>query len=304
MAKVVVRSSSRAVSVAICAFVAAGPCTTLAEPFRLEETQMQSYDRSQQDAASSSTVVVAVESVAANGRRANDEFARGQPDIPGDVALLALGLLLEGANLATRDVRQAQRHDSQSPQSRASSPREEIMGRALIGLLAEGRARARARRAARRQARRQFAHQVAAMAEPFTRWLPVDAALAIADILAGYSQDRVASIINRLAEHGGVEEERARALARQAFNGWVDEALAYFARNPAVRDLVTQQGEEMATDALDDLRARSQSADTWVAQFARRVLQRSASDHSAPGATAPTPAPAPALTVNSSGSGA
>lgn len=267
---------------------------------------MESHDRSHQDAASSSAPAVSGESVAANGRMANGELASGRPDLLGDVTLLALGLLLEGASLATRDVRQTQLHETESSPTRASSSGGGITGRMLIGLIAEGRVRARARRAAMRQARRQFARRISSMAEPFTRWLPVDAALAVADILAGYSQESVERIINQLAEHGRIEEERARALARQAFDGWVDEALAYFAQNPAVRDLVTQQGEEMATGALDDLRSRTQSADSWVAQFARRVLQRSAANQAADqdASVATTPAPVPALTVTPSGSGA
>jgi hypothetical protein len=253
---------------------------------QLKETQMENRDRSQRDAASFSTPVVSVESMDANGHRANDELAGGQPELHADITLLALGLLLEGASLATRDVGQTRLHDPQSPHVGASSSPREMTRSALIGLIVEGRVRARARRAAMRQARRQFARQISSMTEPFTRWLPVNAALAIADIVAGYSEESVERIINRLAEHGRIEEGRARALARQAFDGWVDEALTYFAHNPAVRDLVTQQGEEMATGALDDLRSRTQSADTWVAQFARRVLQRSAPDHSAQDATA------------------
>lgn len=279
-----------------------------------EETQMEGRVRSQQEGASSSTAVVPAEAVAANGHRVNDEVAGGQPERDVDITALALGLLLEGASLATRNVGQAQPHDPQSPPTGASSPRAERTRSVLIGLLAEGRARARTRRAARRQARRRFIRQVSSMAEPFTHWFPVDAALAIADIFAGYGQENVERILNQLAAHGRIEEERARTLARQAFDVWVDEALAYFAQNPAVRDLITQQGEEMATGALDDLRSRSQSADTWVAQFARRVLQRSAPVATSPVvtspvvtspvATAPVPSPAPALPVNPGGGGA
>ena len=270
---------------------------------------MEGRVRSQQEGASSSTAIVPAETVAANGHRVSDEVAGGQSERDVDIAALALGLLLEGASLATRNVGQAQPHDPQSPQTGASSTRAEQTRSVLIGFLAESRVRAQARRAARRQARRRFVRQVSALAEPFTHWLPVDAALALADIVAGYGQENVERIINQFAAQGRIEEERARTLARQAFDVWVDEALAYFAQNPAVRDLITQQGEEMATGALDDLRSRSQSADTWVAQFARRVLQRSAPDRGAPVATssvatAPVPSPSPALPVNPGGGGA
>lgn len=222
-----------------------------------------------------------------------DEVASRQPDPTGDIALIGLGLLLEGSNLVTRRVEYLDVSGSSSREYGASSARVAITRRALIGLVAESRAQARARQDGARKARKRFVDRVTSRAAPLTHWFPVDVTLAFADILTGYGRWKVESFVERLAEHGRVEEERARALAQQAFAGWVDEALAYFARNPAVRELVMQQGEEVAAGALDDLRMRSQSVDSWLAQATHRFFQR-ATQTRAPVATEPATAPTPA----------
>ncbi|MGE5334192.1 MAG: hypothetical protein ACM3N4_05785 [Nitrososphaerota archaeon] len=221
-----------------------------------------------------------------------DEVASRQPDPTGDIALIGLGLLLEGSNLVTRQVGLSHVSDISSPESDASSARGALARRALIGFVAESRAQARARQDVARKARKRFVDRIASRAAPLTHWFPVDVTLAFADILTGYGRWKVESFVERLAEHGRVEEERARALAQQAFEGLVDEALAYFARNPAVRELVMQQGEEVAAGALDDLRLRSQSVDSWLAQATHRFFQR-ATQTRAPAATEPATAPAP-----------
>jgi hypothetical protein len=146
---------------------------------------------------------------------------------------------------------------------------------AFIGLVVEAHTRARERRDAARQARLDAFRRFSKAIAPATRWLPVEVALTATEILADYGQRTAEKTVARLARQGRIEEERARALARRALLGWINEALTYATRNPEVRELVTQQGGELATNALDELRTRSESVDTWLEQMTQRVLRRS-----------------------------
>jgi hypothetical protein len=112
-------------------------------------------------------------------------------------------------------------------------------------------------------------------ASPASHFLPVEVALAATEILVDYGQRTAERTLERLVRQGRLEEEQARALAQRAILGWIDEALTYATANPEVRELVTQQGEELATSALDELRTRSESVDTWLAQITQRVIKHS-----------------------------
>ena len=251
---------------------------------------MESHDGDQRDPVSLPAVP--------GGLTSYDEVTTSQPDLIEGIALLGLGLFLEGSNLVMRYAGLSQADGSSSQDNGSNISSAQLTRHALIGLLVESRARARARRAAVRQARRQFVARVSSAVAPLTHRFPVDVSLALADILTGYGRWKVESTVDRLAEQGWIEEVRARALAQRAFDSLVDEALAYFARNPAVRELVVQQSEEAAAGALDDLRMRAQSADTWLAQFTRRVLQRATR---APGSIAAEPDRSVANAIDKSG---
>jgi len=232
---------------------------------------------------------------------AHDELADLPPDAIGALALLGLGLLLESSTWVARQANPPSRTgDVAAYDGRSDVPQEHVTRRALVGLIVETRARARSRREAARQARRDFLRRLSEAAAPVTNWLPVEVTLTAAEILADYGQKTVTKTVARLAQHGRIEEEEARALAQQAILGWMDEAITYATRNPAVRDLVAQHGEELAASALDDLRTRSESMDTWLAQATRKVLKRSIPAH-APAAGEKTLGTAP---IAASGSGA
>ncbi len=54
----------------------------------------------------------------------------------------------------------------------------------------------------------------------------------------------------------------------------VDEFINQLAENPELQDLVTQQGLSLASEARDEVRERTVSADNLVEALARRILRR------------------------------
>lgn len=205
---------------------------------------------------------------------AADGLATRQTDALGALALLGLGLILQGSDLVMQQLRQSGVLRDAGQDEPAGAQNGEVTRHALVGLVADTRARARRRREDARHVRQEAFRRFARVAAPVTHWLPVEVALTATEILADYGQRTVEQTVARLARQGKIEEEQARALAERAILGWMDEGLTYGTTNPAVRELVTQQGEELATSALDDLRSRSESIDTWLAQTTRKVLKR------------------------------
>lgn len=230
---------------------------------------MASLDGDRRDLPASSTV-----DGASGPNGGAEQLAGRQTDAVGALALLSLGLLLQGSDVVMQQLRQSGVVREAGQADPTETQNGEVTRRALVGLVVETRARAQRQREAARRARQDVFRRLARVAAPVVHWLPVEVALTATEILADYGQRTVEETVARLARQGQLEEEQARALAQRAILGWIDEALSYGTRNPAVRELVTQQGEELATSALDDLRTRSESIDTWLAQATRKVLKR------------------------------
>lgn len=230
---------------------------------------MASLDGDRRDLPASSTVDGAS---SPNGRA--EQLASRQTDTVGALALLSLGLLLQGSDVVMQQLRQSGVLREAAQADPAETQNGEVTRRALVGLVVETRARAQRRREEARRARRDVFRRLARVAAPIAHWLPVEVALTATEILADYGQRTVEETIARLARQGQFEEEQARVLAQRAILGWINETLSYGTRNPEVRELVTQQGEELATSALDDLRSRTEFIDTWLAQATRKVLKR------------------------------
>ncbi len=226
------------------------------------------------------------------------------------LSLLGLGAALEGADSVTDQVRQwspPTATNADDADEALGWPDASEIGSALLGLLFEAEAQMRSRLvAARHSSRRMRMRLTRATAPIISRFVPIEIALAgmeLMEMLEDYSSWRFDSWVRR----GRVEEVRARAFTRQAMENWVDEGLAYFARNPAVRELILQQGEEFATSALDEIRSNSASVDSWFEEMTRRLLRRSATaqrEHAPTTEQAPAGEGAPAPRVAAGGSGA
>lgn len=212
-----------------------------------------------------------------NGRQPdNDQLPYDQRDMAQALTLLGLGIALEGADRVTGEVRKW-KHSTQSGSGKAPEWLDtNEMRYALIGLLFEAEAQMQRRIRVIRQARTRFRMRLArAVAPIISRIVPIEVALTgieLMEMLEDYRSQRV----QRWTRLGRIEETEARDFTRHAMNDWVDEGLAYFARNPAVRDLIMQQGGEFATSALDEIRANSASVDSWFEEMTRRVLRRPA----------------------------
>lgn len=89
---------------------------------------------------------------------------------------------------------------------------------------------------------------------------------------------------------GQVEAQRSRALASVAIMSVVRESVAYLASEPAVQQIVQEQGTTLATDVLGEVREYTVSADTFVDSLVRRLFSRrprldAPSKATSPGAT-------------------
>jgi hypothetical protein len=83
---------------------------------------------------------------------------------------------------------------------------------------------------------------------------------------------RGATVVDRWTDVGRAAEQRSRALVRHAtFDGEdevIEQVVGKLAQEPALRDLVTQQGVGMAGELMGAIRTRTSRAD---AQWERRV---------------------------------
>lgn len=99
----------------------------------------------------------------------------------------------------------------------------------------------------------------------FTR--PLDRAF---DRLVTRGQQRV----NGWVELGRAQEPDARRLARMAYLEVVDEFIGYLAENKELGDLVQKKSVGLATEAVDEFRSRTVSADAMAENIVRRILRR------------------------------
>lgn len=90
---------------------------------------------------------------------------------------------------------------------------------------------------------------------------------------------------------GRSEARHSRTLAGVAITSIVREAVAYLASEPAVQQIVQEQGTTLATDVLGEVREYTVSADTFVDGLVRKFFR---SRLSAP-AGAPPPSATPVL---------
>lgn len=96
---------------------------------------------------------------------------------------------------------------------------------------------------------------------------PLDRAF---DRLVANGQKRV----NDWVELGRTQEPGTRQLARKAYLGVVDEFISHLAENQELADLVQEQSVGLASEAVDEIRSRTVSADALAEGIVRRILRR------------------------------
>ncbi len=80
--------------------------------------------------------------------------------------------------------------------------------------------------------------------------------------------------INDWIELGRTQEPGARRLARKTYMEIVDELIGNLAENPELADLVQKKSVGLATEAVDEIRSRTVSADALAENIVRRILRR------------------------------
>lgn len=91
--------------------------------------------------------------------------------------------------------------------------------------------------------------------------------------LNAWSQ-RGEQILNGWIENGRIEETHSRAIARHGTSETIDEFLNLLAENKELQNLIAEQGTGIATEALDQARERTVTADEIAERFVRTILRR------------------------------
>lgn len=96
---------------------------------------------------------------------------------------------------------------------------------------------------------------------------PIDRAF---DRLVTRGQKRV----NEWVELGRAQEPGARRVARKTYEQVIDEFIGQLADNKELADLVQKKSVGLATEAVDEFRSRTVSADAMAENIVRRILRR------------------------------
>lgn len=80
--------------------------------------------------------------------------------------------------------------------------------------------------------------------------------------------------VNDWVELGRTQEPAARRIARKTYAEIVDEFIDHLAENPELADLVQKKSIGLATEAVDEFRSRTVSADAMAESIVRRILKR------------------------------
>ena len=80
--------------------------------------------------------------------------------------------------------------------------------------------------------------------------------------------------INDWVELGRTHEPGARRIARKTYEEVVDEFIGQLADNQELADLVQKKSVGLATEAVDEFRSRTVSADAMAENIVRRILRR------------------------------
>lgn len=80
--------------------------------------------------------------------------------------------------------------------------------------------------------------------------------------------------VQRWVEIGRAEEPRSRALARSGVEDVINDIVSFLAANPEVAELVQQQSVGLAGEVVEEVRAKTVSADVLAETLVRRLLRK------------------------------
>lgn len=80
--------------------------------------------------------------------------------------------------------------------------------------------------------------------------------------------------VNNWIELGRTQEPGARRVARKTYEQLVDDLISNLAENRELADLVQKKSVGLATEAVDEFRSRTVSADVMAENIVRRILRR------------------------------
>lgn len=191
---------------------------------------------------------------------------------------LLLGGATEGGDQISRRLKRWQATiASQGSQVYSESPDEsqgERLRYAAIGLLSQAPDLAQGALSAAVGVAASTYGRVSHWLSPVTHSRPMRPVLRRYDDLAA----RGATVVDRWTDAGRMAEQRSRALARQAaFDGEdevIEQVVGKLAQEPAIRDLVTQQGVGMADEIMGAIRVSTSQADTRWERRVRALFRR------------------------------
>jgi hypothetical protein len=210
-----------------------------------------------------------------------------------DITLVSITRLLVGAALigldeltrqlpewerkATQDTIRGERSNGpetsgQQPPSVARSPSLDDTGSALLGLVFQSEDLLRRGGATLGRVERATWKLAAPIHKPLRTWRLFGPMRRQYDRLA----ERGETQVHRWVQRGRVEARYSRAFTEGAIQGTFDRSMDELSQAPQIQDLVTQQTTSMAGEMINEVRARSVSADTLAEGIVRKLLRRPA----------------------------
>lgn len=217
-----------------------------------------------------------------------------EPSIPEqDITLVSMTRLLVGAALiglgeltrqlpewereAAQDITRGEQSSEQGAagQQPPSVSRSRALGdtsSALIGLVFQSEDLLRRGGATLGRMERATWKLAAPVHKPLRTWRLFGPARRQYDRLA----ERGETQVERWAQLGRAEARYSRAFTEGAIQGTFDRSMDELSQAPQIQDLVTQQTTSMASEMINEVRARSVSADTLAEGIVRKLLRRPA----------------------------
>ena len=194
------------------------------------------------------------------------------------LASLLLGGAAEGSEQLGQRLKRWQAtiasHGSQVYSESPDESQAERLRYAAIGLLSEAPNLAQGALLTAVDAAAAAYNLVSKWLDPVTHTRPMRPVLRRYDQLAAHG----AAVVDRWTDVGRAAEQRSRALARQAaFEGEdevIEQVVGKLAQEPALRDLVTQQGVGMAGELMGAVRTLTSQADTRWERRVRALFRR------------------------------
>ncbi|HMN26804.1 MAG TPA: hypothetical protein PKE45_01525 [Caldilineaceae bacterium] len=205
----------------------------------------------------------------------------GEPDGLHLLTYLLVGGAIEVTDLLLARARQKRATFTAEPTLLPAPSNEsnvDLLRYALIGLLIEGERRVREQTLRLSDLVVRSASTATTIASPLTRsWL-----LAPVRPLFTALTSRGETELARLIHQGRLEEAVSRLLTKEIADDIVSLVLDYMGDKPEIRDLIQSQGTTLAGEVVDEVRGRSQQADTLLETMVHRLFGMAARPPSSP----------------------